>query len=346
METKNTAYMPDLDVLRALAALTVFMWHYLHSERMPAQEAYWPGLAIFEEGHIGVSLFMVLSGFLFFKITYRNNVRWDIFALNRVKRIFPLLFITQAMWIAAGYLGAIPYTPHDFIVGVVQPTWAGGAWSIAVELHFYLMLPAFLGLAYRSPVVLLGFTIAIIILRTTVPSLQDPSLSYYTIIGRIDQFLIGALVFLYWSRIPRWTGVSLFIFFIAYLELFNLGGGHARFLVGEHLYFSMNFIRWTVEGLGFAGLMIWILKSDWRVKETWLWSAIAWVGTVSYSVYLLHFFVLRVWFRAMEALDLGTSARMAFLIPCLASTLLVSAISYQQIEKRFLRMRAKYIEVQ
>lgn len=343
METKNTGYMPDLDVLRAVAAITVFFWHYLHSEGMPPQEAYWPALAFLEEGHVGVSLFMVLSGYLFFKITWGKTVQWGIFALNRVKRIAPLLLITQSAWLVAGWAGMIPYSLSDFAKGIILPTWTSGAWSIATEIHFYLLLPVLLWIARRSPAYLAAAIAAMIVLRLSVPALHDPSLSYYTLVGRIDQFLIGALCFLYWRHIPALAGAVVFGALLLYLEVFNAGGGYVAFFAGTHAHLPDTFPRWTVEGVGFAGLLVWIFKSNWTIKESFIWQALAWVGSISYSVYLLHFFVLRVWFRAMEWFDLDMTARLALLLPCLGATLLVSWISYEQIEKRFLLTRARYV---
>jgi rhamnosyltransferase len=251
--------------------------------------------------------------------------------------------IFQAFWLVVGFMGLVVYTFLDFLKGFVVHSWPGVAWSITVELHFYLLLPLLLFVAHRRPAYLLGLLGFLLILKATVIAGLSPSIRYYTIIGRLDQFVMGALCFVYWRQIPAWVGGVCFGFFLLYLEIFNAGGGHALFNAGENAYFSPGFMRFSVEGLGLSGLLIWVLKSDWSLKNTRLWPAMAWVGTVSYSFYMLHYFVLRVWFYAMDKLDLGMGARIALLAPALALVLLVSWASYELIEKPFVRTRAKYV---
>lgn len=72
MKSSSNQYFIGLDHIRALAAYLVFCWHFLHwSKGSPipfSYDAYVPFLSLVNEGHIGVSIFMVLSGYLFAKI--------------------------------------------------------------------------------------------------------------------------------------------------------------------------------------------------------------------------------------------------------------------------------------
>lgn len=344
MKTQNAAYMPDLDVLRALAAITVFFWHYLHTRTLLPEQAYVPGVALLEEGHVGVSLFMVLSGYLFFKITYRKKIDWRIFAWNRVKRIGPLLMVVQLVWLTAGVLGLIAYTPFDFLKGFILPAWPGVAWSITVELHFYILLPFLLWLTHRSTSYLFAFFCALLLANVFLIADLAPSIRYYTIIGRLDQFVLGALCLVYWDKIPKWCAAMCFALFLIYLEIFNAGGGHARFNAGDNVYLPPGFMRFTVEGLGFAALLVWVLKSGWRIKNTWIWAALAWVGTVSYSFYMLHYFVWKGWSFAMISIAAPEWLQLATIMPAFALTLVVSWAGYTLIEKPFLQRRAKYVD--
>ncbi len=341
METKNTQYMPDLDVLRALAAVTVFVWHYIHFQYLIPETAYIPGLALFEEGHVGVSLFMVLSGYLFVRITFGKNVNWNSFAWNRMVRIAPLLILTQVAWLAAGLLGVIDYGLSGIAQGFVLPTWTGGAWSIAVELHFYLLLPLILwalsGHAHR----MIWIIATLAILRLAIPLPQE--LQYLTILGRIDQFLIGGALALYLHRIPAWLGGLTFAGFLLYLEAFNYGGGHALLNTNTNTIIPSNTPVMLIEGIGFAGLFAMVMNSNWKIKETKLWAALGWIGKISYSVYLWHFFLILAWFFVLNQTNLTQEVRLALIIPCFALLLAGSAISYYFIEMRFLRSRVRYI---
>lgn len=343
MKTQNATYVPDLDVIRAIAALAVFFWHYLHIRGLYAESDYIPGIAFFEEGHVGVSLFMVLSGYLFFRITYRKEIEWRTFALNRVKRILPLLLIVQAFWLLAGVYGLIEYTPWDFIKGFVVPSWPSVTWSIAVELHFYLLLPALLWVAHRGPQYFLALVLGYFLLQGFVFSSLPPMTRYYTIIGRLDQFMLGAACFLYWEKLPKKIGAAAFIVFLAYLEVFNAGGGDAAFNSGSNSYFAPGFMRYSVEGVGLAGLMVWIVKADWGLKRSRAWSALAWIGAVSYSFYMIHYFMVRGLVAAMDRTGLGEAERLAIAPIILGLTLLASWACYAVIEKPFLMQRAKYV---
>lgn len=341
MRSDNILYNPDLDVLRGAAATMVFVWHFVHFDDLIPMTAYWPGLALIEEGHVGVSLFMVLSGYLFFKITWGKAVDWWHFARNRIVRIAPLLIVTQLLWVVLGLFTSATYAPANLLAGLVFPSWTGGAWSIAVEMHFYLLLPVLLLVMQRRPSRLLP--LYLIAAAIPIAFALPPDIAGYTIIGLLSHFLIGGLLALYLPKIPAWAGAGVFLLFVAYLEMFNLGGGHAAFIENEHSWLAPSFPRWIIEGVGFAGLMAWVLNSDWRIKDSALWRGAAWLGKVSYSVYLLHFFLLIGWFKALAWLGVGDTVRLLSILPCFAVLLLVSAISYRLIEAPFLKRRVRYV---
>ncbi len=339
---KNIPYNADLDVLRGAAATMVFVWHFIHFDNLVPMAAYWPGLALFEEGHVGVSLFMVLSGFLFFSITWGKTIDWAGFTRNRLVRIAPLLIVTQMLWLALGLFTNARYPPMNLLAGLVLPTWTGGAWSIAVEMHFYLLLPLILLGASQRTSHLLWMYIAAALVPTAFA--LSPTVAGYTIIGLLSHFLIGGLLALYRRHIPAWASAAMVLLFLAYLELFNLGGGHAAFIAGDHRWLAPTFPRWIMEGIGFAGLMAWVLNSDWRIKHSALWRGTAWLGKVSYSVYLLHFFLLIGWFEALRLMGASDMVRLISILPCFAVLLAISGISYRAIEAPFLKRRKRYVD--
>lgn len=152
MRSSSGAYYPSLDHLRALAALMVFSWHFTHSAmgvELGATPGFFP-LAILDEGHTGVSLFMVLSGYLFAKLLARDDIDYRQFLLNRVLRLLPLLVVF--LWIAGiteGYDGW-PYLER-IAEGFIAPLLPGASWSIAIEFHFYLLLPVLMWVSRRRP---------------------------------------------------------------------------------------------------------------------------------------------------------------------------------------------------
>jgi len=73
----------------------VFAWHFTHAwYGYPIPFEYVPAifpLALLDEGHTGVALFMTLSGYLFAKLLDGKTIDYAAFLWNRALRLFPLL---------------------------------------------------------------------------------------------------------------------------------------------------------------------------------------------------------------------------------------------------------------
>lgn len=149
MKSHNLAYIPALDHLRLLAALLVLVFHTFHLYFGLWQPApYAAALGLVTEGHTGVALFFVLSGFLFMTIALQSErIDYGAFMRNRFLRIFPLFLFFFFIAISVGRdafragdvlyvffsnLGQAP-TSGSFITGA--------AWTISVEFTFYLVFP-------------------------------------------------------------------------------------------------------------------------------------------------------------------------------------------------------------
>ena len=149
------ARIEQLDGLRGIAVLWVIFFHY--SPGLPALPIV---SQIAVRGWAGVDLFFVLSGFLIGGIVIANQETdrfFSVFYTRRLLRIFPLYYLllgvmSLAVWagwmpnpqqhgslLLAAFYGqnlATAFT-HDYGLSWLQPTW-----SLAVEEHFYLVLPA------------------------------------------------------------------------------------------------------------------------------------------------------------------------------------------------------------
>jgi hypothetical protein len=72
----------------------VVIWHFAHGPSgwpVPFNDS--PELALLDEGHIGVALFMVLSGYLFAKLLDGRRIDFGAFLWNRFVRLAPLLAV-------------------------------------------------------------------------------------------------------------------------------------------------------------------------------------------------------------------------------------------------------------
>lgn len=235
------------------------------------------------------------------------------------------------------------------IAGAVKPTLPNGGWSITAEVHFYLLLPLILW-GFRKHLALMPYAILFAIaVRLFIWQMGGDikSLSYLTIIGRIDQFFLGILAFhisKHQKRIPT-TGFLLVAAFMIFWGWFDNEGGYYAFH-STHTREALWIVIPTIEGITYAYLIAWYDSKSFDPNHLWVRIA-GWYGEASYSIYLLHtFFVFKAArfinenimdiSNAYVALPWALLAFMAMAIPAYASRKL--------IEEPFLRLRTGYIK--
>jgi peptidoglycan/LPS O-acetylase OafA/YrhL len=299
MRSTSGQHFIALDHLRALAAFMVVSWHFLHYSNgtpVPFEGAplVFP-LALMDEGHTGVSLFMVLSGYLFAKLLNGKRVKYLPFFWNRFVRLAPLLslvFVVVGVKFALSGGMLKPYVVELFR-GFIFPVWPNGGWSVATELHFYFLLPVLLGMSRRSiplPLLIVALAIAFrafIFWRNG----EVQSLAYWTIVGRIDQFVLGIVAWSLssWFNERRRLLLAAWFFFMIFWWWFDRTGGF--YLRPSYPSGSLIWV-WlpTIEALGYAALILWY-EGLGVTNASFLSKLIARIGECSYSIYLLHVFL-------------------------------------------------------
>lgn len=149
-------YRPDIDGLRAIAVLSVVLYHY--------------GIGPLHGGFVGVDVFFVISGYLITSIVHRQigegRFTFAGFYERRIRRIFPALFAVLAATLAAGALILLPNDLRALSDATVATLlfasnilfWRRSGyfdpgsdlnpllhtWSLAVEEQFYIVFPVFL----------------------------------------------------------------------------------------------------------------------------------------------------------------------------------------------------------
>ncbi|RZK99917.1 MAG: acyltransferase [Rubrivivax sp.] len=349
MKSSSGKYYIGLDHLRALAVVMVFCWHFIHSRNivpLDGSAPWFAPLSLLTQGYTGVSLFMVLSGYLFARLTDGQRLLHGRFWLNRALRLLPLLTVV----VVVACLKSIFFTheldvPHALLWGWLAPTLPQGAWSITVEMHFYLLLPVILWVAARSRAALLVIVAAAIGMRVAIHGLTEYTeyLSYYTMVGRIDQFLLGCLAYQWRSSIQgrhAWwlLAAALFCGLMSYVD--HQGSLFSRSTDMSSWWVVMT----TIEGV-FYGLTVAWYDTSFKHSTGPVSRFAAMVGRYSYSIYLLHTFVVfrlaELIHRQVLSLDSAPLALLAALV-CLVLFLPVAALSYTLIEAPFLQRRVRY----
>jgi len=237
---------------------------------------------------------------------------------------------------------------RQILVGVVLPTLPNGGWSIAIEFHFYLLLPFLLYITRKSKYSL-GIAVCFaILLRLFLFEVigQIQSLAYWTIIGRIDQFLLGMIAFQMRNYIKgrHFLVIGGFTAFSIFFWYFDRAGG----FYNNPSYPSSRLV-WvyfsTIEGLAYALVIAWydnsFTHSNGKVSRF-----IALIGTYSYSIYLLHFFFYRIMIFLMIRYIMPVSNfYIALCFSVLGFLLMVPVgyLSFRFIESPFLKLRTNYI---
>ncbi|WP_375466341.1 acyltransferase family protein [uncultured Methylobacterium sp.] len=196
-------YLPQLDGVRALAILIVYVAHC--------------GLSRVVPGGFGVTVFFFLSGYLITTLlrierAATGGVALRAFYLRRALRILPPMYLTLALSGLLYGLGLLDWMEVDAAAVLGQATFLTNypglfgtervlpvpLWSLAIEEHFYLVFPvAFaLWLGRRSPAraALACLAVCAVVLGIrglNAWRLADDSLNYSWTHTRLDAILFG-----------------------------------------------------------------------------------------------------------------------------------------------------------
>ena len=350
MKSSSGEHFLALDHLRALAAFMVFSNHFIHDDKgypVAFAQVPIPPLNLFHDGWSGVALFMALSGYLFAKLLDGRRIDWAAFLWNRFLRLAPLLAIVI---VAAGVIKVASGTPateylRSIALGLVAPTLPNGGWSIAVEVHFYLLLPLLLWMTRRWTLALLYVLAGAILVRAALYLEQGEVswLAYWTIVGRIDQFVLGMLAF-QMRHLARGRHV------LAVLLVLALAICYWTFNKTGWLYdLPSPTPLWVVfpalEGLAYA-FAIAYYDNSFKVSQGRPSRFLGLIGTYSYSIYLLHFFFVFHMSRFVDHhLMWLSSPYRAFAWSLVGFALMVPLghLSFKYVEAPFLRRRKRYV---
>src|SRR5690554_506674 len=359
MRSLNTQYLSRLDHLRFYAATLVLVYHYFH--QFVGNIAFNNPLAsLVNEGHVGIGLFMVLSGFIFSVIAQGKTIHYGWFVYNRFIRIYPLYVfaVFLAVTLMVYHHGQVHRSAYD-ILGwllafrpptIVEVQYFPHLWTIPVEFSFYLLFPflhAFFtqrGLRY-----FVALSSLLLLVRAGI-YLEYGSvrfLAYETLFGRLDQFLIGYVCGWLYSQD---RGVK--VLASPPMLAFAFGGVLAAVWWLNQQGGSLNMEAWwwtiwpLVEGMAWGWLVLAYMYCRLSVPGM-LDRTLSRLGELSFSMYVVHMFIVYATSKHIGLLGISSNvavdATLSALLTALPATVAVSVLTFSVIEKPFLSFRRIYI---
>ena len=362
--TTNHLYFPEIDGIRFVAIMFVLLFHihgyFAAKSGIPATET-GSGLlnTLFINGDRGVELFIVLSGFILclpfahHYINHGKTVSLKRYYLRRVTRLEPPYFLAMSA------IFLLHIISHTTPLSVMLPHWLASlayvhniiyhrasivtvvAWSLEIEIQFYLMAPLLfrllsLHVGPRRIVLLLGIISVIILQHLYITS-------FLTIFNFAQYFLTGILLAdLYvsdsFAAFFNKKGVSLLalatLVTIIYLPI------KSTLAPGNELFAARLLFPFLI------GLFYYIVFKNPMIKRIFSYKFIPIVGGMCYSIYLLHYTIISVLGRFTGQLHVpgGYLPNLFFqIVLLLIPVLLLSSVFYFYIERPF--MSGKWLDL-
>lgn len=360
MENK-TNYFPQLDGLRFFAFLVVFIHHAPIIKIIPG----WKTLS--DIGWVGVDLFLCLSAFLFVHLLgmeyqQTGGIKVLMFYARRALRIWPAYFLTVVLIILLSYwrdgadglssvriLGLATFTDNilsAFRIDNPLNALSGHLWTISYEEQVYLFIPIFLGFLFprntrfQAAVVLsllgIGTVIRALFIFFSIP---HPAI-WELPITHFESVLLGLLVGLgaydrLLRKLPGWV--------TALMGMTALGS-IALLPYIKTISWHLMFI-YPLVGLGTSLLVYSVMQFRDQAWIKWIGvKPLAYLGKISYGLYLYHFPSLVLVSDLVQKLDLNIKRAGPILVFVLALlvTVLVSILSFELVEKPFLVLKKRF----
>jgi peptidoglycan/LPS O-acetylase OafA/YrhL len=332
--------------MRGFAAWWVVLYHF--RDEVPKALFGNTLYSIISHGDLAVDYFFELSGFVIAlryadQFTRPNWAVYKEFLVARFARIYPLYFSVLALFIVNPISVMLfstektpgnRYDPFYFVLSIpmlqnwgftTTVGWNIPAWSVSTEWAAYLCFPCFIWFAssfgvtsVRRGLVALGFLVGLMISCFVSGHNLTADIPQFGLLRCLFEFGVGVSIqrlWHYWSTTTAWQSL------LALLLALGLGTTFALGLAPDFVVlpatFALLILTFSSEqGSGFGRLLS--------------WSALIILGEVSYSTYLVHYFV-KDWIKFL--LVGHVSSPFLILVAYLLVVLVLSIALYNGIEK-------------
>jgi len=337
---ESSKYRPDIDGLRALAVLSVVVFHAFPK--------------FLKGGFVGVDVFFVISGYLISSILFGEfeggRFSFSAFYGRRIRRIFPSLILVMAVCFAYSFLVLMPVELAQlgkhmlFGAGFLSniallsesgyfDTAAAAAkpllhlWSLGVEEQFYILWPATLWLIYRTrsnAALMLFGLFGLSFLVNILLAASNVSDDFYLPMSRVWELLTGAA--LAWAEThghkPRLTPAQ---------RNGLTTVGLASFLASAALYTNdLRFPGWYAVAPVFAAAAMILAGPTATVNRLVLANRGAvFIGLISYPIYIWHWPLISF----AHILRLGHAPTLLMGCGLVAASILLAWLTYLLVER-------------
>ncbi|MEL7483891.1 MAG: acyltransferase [Planctomycetota bacterium] len=355
--TSGRQLIPEIDGLRSVAIVSVVLFHaaWTFRDNLSLNIGEFGGSAtsmldqILFTGSYGVPVFFVISGFILaLPFAESKNggkpVSLGKYLKRRVTRLEPPFFaaLLVAFAVIALQTGSLDKLPNLLAsLGYVHSIVYGGnsevlpvAWSLEVEVQFYLLMPL-LALIYVVKNTMLRRTALVAgILGFSIVFGREVPIWGLTVVHQMGYFMAGMLL----ADLYRTGAFGLG-------SEFDTSNKSARLLAWDALGAACLLGTFAVKGLGIfpAQTSPWLILVGFiavfrggLVRRFFRWSPVVILGGMCYSIYLWHFFVMRAAWPAWEKIVSPQPVLLdfvLFIIVASVGTVAVSTLMFVLIER-------------
>lgn len=314
--------IPELDGLRGLAIFLVLICHYFVPVG-PEHSWFVRFGYVTHLGTNGVDLFFVLSGFLIGGILLNSRgsaTYYRTFYIRRFHRIFPVYYLWLILFGVATYLAPFwgsfwadkfhavrplwtyflflqNFSFIPLFYAFAQAYWLWPMWSLAVEEHFYLVMPLLMRrmTVRRLVYLLLALVLISPFLRAVICKAfaWGPSAALLWTPCRADQLALGVLLAVAWATPAARRWISNHVAYL-YRAMILLGAMILLFEIlftaeVKYTYALVIAFERSFVGLFFLCLLVVVLEQKQsRLAAIARWRFLRELGKISYCVYIIH----------------------------------------------------------
>ena len=315
-----------LQFLRACGAFSVFLSHYLADFNIAYNNL---------SGQLGVAIFFIISGYLLIERTDYCDLNG--YFLKKIVRIIPLYWLLTCVVIIIGLKN--PQLLHTSVIslkaivkslflipdqvqntGYVLPI-LPIAWTLYYELYVYVMFYLCIrickerkkaGVLTTAILLLLHILCNIVKCNNVYLNTYGGMVVLYFGVGMVTSILDNGQ----YERNERRIRKSSAVIFVL------------LFIIAEQFYGKLTYWKIILVGLVYMFIIYFIKK--WSVPKFFIN-----YGNISYSFYLLHYFVIKFFSRVINFNHENVTGIIAGAIVTFAITYILSIISYKIMEKKF-----------